>query len=667
MKTINRAPLNLLILVWLAIGIILAGLPHWQRLPVWLPIIHIVLLLARLYVPWRFSAFWDQQHKLIALIRLFVMGGGIAGIYLSYGSLTGRDVGVALLILLAGLKLFESHNSHDFYISTYLSYFLVITNFFYTQTISTALYMLVVIVITTSGLVYFHDTEQRLSFFERFKSGTVLILQSFPIMLILFVLFPRIEGPLWGLPEDAHIGVTGIDDQMTFGTISQLVQSNEIAFRVTFDGQIPEQSQLYWRGPVLWRTDGQNWTVGRANTDKSPSPVQFKQAAINYELTIEPTNKRWLFGLEMVESTPPGSYLTHDRQLKARKPIQSRKIYKLRSYNQYFFGKKAHDDFSRALQLPRNSHLKTKQFGQALRAQYQKTDEIITTTLDWFKNQNFVYTLKPPIVTGDFVDDFLFDSRQGFCEHYAAAFTVIMRAAGIPARVVTGYLGGEVNPIGRYLIVRQYHAHAWAEVWLADQGWVRVDPTAVISDRVSDGIEGALPEAIIDIPLNLQNNAFITNLWQRLRNTTDLINYQWAQWVLGYGQERQQSLLQSLGFGKFNWLKLTVVLFILLGVSVAIIAMYLFTKTPNKGDPAKMYYDLFCKKMSFVGLPKKTYEGPHEFAQRLTNARQDLTEDVQKITALYISIRYCSNNDRLSQLKNAIQSFKPSKMKLNKR
>lgn len=652
------SPINL---IWLAAGILLAGLPHWQRLPIWIPVVHLSLLFARLYIPYHFSLFWTQRQALINLVRLFIMAGGVAGVYGSYGSLTGRDVGIALLIVLAGLKIFESKTTRDFYISAYLGYFLVITNFFYTQTIPTALYMLFVIIIMTTALVNFNDTERQFSFPASLKFSSGLILQSIPILLVLFILFPRVQGPLWGLPEDAHAGITGINDQMTPGTISKLVQSSEVAFRVTFEDTIPQQSELYWRGPVLSQTDGRKWTAEPADRTRAPSPVTFNGEVTNYELTIEPSNKRWLFGLDMIENAPEGAYITHDRQLKTRKPIHSRKVYNLTSYSNYYFDKEQDDNFERALALPKISHQQTRDFGLSLREQYNQPELIVKAALDWFKSENFVYTLKPPLITGDMVDDFLFNTRQGFCEHYAAAFTVIMRSAGIPARVVTGYQGGEVNPIGNYLIVRQHHAHAWTEVWLDEQGWIRVDPTSVISVRVSDGIEDALPDAVINIPLNLQNNTLAVNLWQRLRNTVDLVNYQWAQWVLGYGPARQQQLLQKLGFDSIDWKKMTFALFIVLGVIVAIIAIYIFTKSSKVSDPAKRYYDIFCKKMAKLGLPRKSFEGPLEFAQRTSSVRQDLQNDIQKITELYILIRYRSNHEKLQQLKAETRSFSPGK------
>ena len=649
--------------MWLALGIALASIPHWHRLPLWIPIAHASLLLSRIYIPYKLPTFWSQNKVTIDITRLIIMFAGVAGIYGSYGSLAGRDVGVALLVLLAGFKVFESNSKRDFYISTYLGYFLIITNFFYTQTIPTATYMMFVIIIMTTGLIGFNDTEQQLTLLKRFKLSTSLLLQAIPILLVLFILFPRVNGPLWGLPKDAFTGTTGISDQMTPGTISQLVQSSEIAFRVTFEDNIPEPSKLYWRGPVLWKTDGRKWTLGKDESDSEPARIEVTGKPVHYEITIEPSNKKWLFGLEMVSKPPDKTYFTNDYQLKTHEPIRTRQAFTLSSYSSYRINNDKNSDLKRSLALPGIKHPETREFASKLRDEFKDPALIVQAALEWLKNEDFVYTLTPPLITGDMVDEFLFGRRQGFCEHYAAAFTILMRAAGVPARVVTGYLGGELNPIGDYLIVRQHDAHAWTEVWLEKQGWVRIDPTSVVSPaRVNEGIDIAMPNAIINLPWGIADNATALRLWQKMRNTVDMINYQWAQWVLGYSPERQKHFLQKLGFNAIDWKDLTLSLFVFLGIIVAAIAGYVFKNTPKTNEPARRYYDIFCKKMAKAGLQKISYEGPVDFAQRTSTTRQDLKVEIQNITNLYVLIRYGKDSDKLLKLKAAIKSFTPSKV-----
>lgn len=658
----SRKELSINKVTWLAVGIALASFPHWQRLPMWIPILHVALLVTRIYIPLRLPRFWEKKQTTINMVRLLIMLGGVFSIYGNYGTLAGRDVGVALLVMLAALKVFESKSTRDYYICTYLGYFLIITNFFYSQTIPTAAYMLTVIIIMTTGLINYNDTEQQLTLLQRFKLSTTLLVQSIPILLVLFILFPRVNGPLWGIPKDAYTGTTGIDDQMSPGTISKLVQSREVAFRVTFADKIPEQSSLYWRGPVLWQTDGRKWTTGKSTPNREPVPIELAGEPLRYDITIEPSNKRWLFGLEMVSTPPDNTYLTHDYQLKTRKPLQARKAFTLTSHSAYTLGTEDTTDLERGLRLPELNHPKTLEFGSKLRNEFKDPALILNAALDWLKQENFVYTLQPPLMVEDTVDEFLFDKQQGFCEHFAAAFTILMRAAGIPARVVTGYQGGEVNPIGNYLIVRQHDAHAWSEVWLEGQGWIRVDPTSIASPvRINEGMENIIPQAIINIPLGLENNASAVRLWQRLRNTVDMINYQWAQWILGYGPERQKLFMKKFGFDSVDWKELTFTLFIFIGTIIAAIAAYVFKKAPRATEPAKMYYDVFCNKMARTGMLRKPYEGPVDFAERASNLRQDLKSDIKQITDLYISTRYYSNNNKLLQLKAAIKSFTPKK------
>lgn len=658
----NKVELNIKHVIWLAIGVALASLPHWQRLPVWIPVLHMLLLLSRIIIPVRLPLFWKHKQNIVNIIRLSVMFGGVFSIYSSYGTIVGREVGIALLVMLSALKIFESKSKRDYYICAYLGYFLIITNFFYSQTIPTALYMFFVIIIMTAGLINYNDTEQQLTWLERFKLSSTLLIQSLPILLVLFILFPRINGPLWGLPKDAYSGTTGINDQMSPGTISKLARSSEVAFRVTFEDEIPNQTDLYWRGPVLWHTDGRKWTIGKPKSARSTEQINFTGEPLRYEVTIEPSNKRWLFGLEMISVPPKDTYLTYDYQLKSRKPINARKAFNLTAYNSYQLTTDSVSDLERGLHLPEANHPKTHALATKLRDEYKDPTSIVNAAIEWIKQGGFIYTLEPPLMTVDPVDEFLFDKRQGFCEHYASAFVVLMRAAGIPARVVTGYQGGETNPIGNYLTVRQYDAHAWAEVWLENKGWSRIDPTAAVSPiRVNEGIENAIPETIINIPLGLENNITAKRLWDRIRNTVDMVNYQWAQWVLGYGPDRQKRFLERLGFNQIDWKGMTLMLLLLLGIIVAGIITYLFKTRPRSSDPAKLYYDKFCTKLARVGLPRASHEGPLDYAQRLSSERKDLMQDIKTITDLYIHIRYRTNYNELLQLKTAIRSFTPRK------
>lgn len=650
-------------IAWLSVGIILAGLPHWERLPIWIPVLHLALIAARIYFPWKHAHFWSRNQTFINIFRLLVMFGGVIGVYSTYGTFAGRDVGITLLVLLSALKLFESYSERDYYICAYLGYFLVITNFFYEQTIPTAVYMFVVVIVMTTSLIGFNDHNRHMAVTKKVRLAFNMLIQAVPLLLILFILFPRVDGPLWGLPEDAFSSVTGIDDQMTPGSISKLSQSGEIAFRVKFAGEVPDPSRLYWRGPVLWQTDGRKWTRGAGSRVDAQVRVELRGEPITYNLMLEPTNKKWIFAMEMAADTPVNTYFTNDMQLKARDTIQTRKAYDLESYSDYRMQEVSQNNLLRALALPELYHQQSRALGVEFRDRYQEPEQIIEATLDWFSEQGFSYTLQPPLSSGDSIDDFLFNSKQGFCEHYAAAFTVLMRSAGIPARVVAGYQGGEINPVGNYLVVRQYHAHAWTEVWLEDEGWIRIDPTRAVSpNRIDQGIEQVLPNEIASVvPLGMNNNSLLTRLWQQARNAVDNLNYQWAQWVLGYGPEKQQQLMQLLGLGLVDWKKLTIMLFTVLGIAIVCLAVYVLSRKTNAGDPARACYDRFCRKLARIGLARHNAEGPDAYARRIKQTRSDLAQEIERVTRLYIDVRYRSKYDKLDDLKQAIKNFKPAR------
>ncbi len=585
----------------------------------------------------------------------------VIGILLSYGTLIGRDAGVALLILLGGMKFLEIRNKRDYYIACFIGLFLILTNFLYTQSIITALYMLLVIIIFICTLITFNDQDHFLRLEERFKTASIILLEALPLMLIIFVLFPRIPGPLWGLPRDAHSGLSGVNDEMSPGSISQLTLSDEVAFRVKFHGAVPDKSSLYWRGPVLWQTDGVKWVPDKPRP--STTGILTRGSPIEYTVILEPIHKNWLYAMELPIAPPPDSFFTHDLQIKTASSEQKRRQYTLTSYTDFRIETNSHTELIQALQLPYGYHSKTIELAAAWRAAGQSDIDIVNRALRMFNQEEFYYTLSPPLIQGDTIDGFLFDTRQGFCEHYASAFTVMMRAAGIPARVVVGYQGGTINPIDNYLVVRQRDAHAWSEVWLEDRGWIRVDPTSAVSPaRVMEGIENALPGAVIDIPLGLHNNKTARDLMRRFRDTFDAINNRWNQWVLAYDNKKQLILFQKIGFkNDVKWTEMILWLVFSLVSVFAVVSFLILRQRPDKTDSAKRLYDQFCRKMAKLGINRYAFEGPKDFASRAITQRDDLRKEINDITDLYIAVRYGDQMNLFVQLKQCIKTFKPVK------
>lgn len=649
-------------LFWLAAGITLAILPHGLRMPMWILALTLTLILWRLVGALGKWPLPGQRNGWLRILQIIMIFSAFAGVHISFHTIVGREAGSALLVILAGFKLLEARYERDLYVTTFLGFFVIVTNFFVSETISTALYMLLTLIVMFTALITFNDRKQTQNSIVRIKMAGLLLLQAIPVMLILFLLFPRVQGPLWGLPEDAHTGKIGIDDEMEPGSISKLIQSSDVAFRVEFRGKPPSNSKLYWRGPVLWYDNGRKWSRERIN-DTSPAQVKMSGDAIDYTITMEPTGQKWLFALEMPKEPGEEGYFSNDYQLRSRKPVNERIRYQLTSYTNYWLGNRNRYELQRALQLPPGFHNRAIKLAQAWRSQYSDPEKIIEQALHMFNQENFFYTLSPPLLAGDNVDDFLFNTKKGFCEHYAGAFVVLMRAAGIPARIVMGYQGGRLNPVGNYFIVQQRDAHAWAEVWLGEKGWVRVDPTSAVSPaRVEEGIDGALPNEINDVPAIFSVNRFSRNFWQDLQNTWDAINNQWIQWVITYGPDRQVMFLKKFGMENINMGSLAIMLIIIVCCMFGVIAFWTFRQYQPSRDPARKIYDKFCRKMSRMGFYRYSYEGPLDYASRISKAGKTIADKVNEITALYISVRYGNEHKNFILLKEKVNALQPKKL-----
>ncbi len=637
-------------LVWLAATFVLASAPHLARLPLWIGALIICITGWRLYL---------MRHRLKApakwLLAIVAIGSAL-GILFQYRTLLGRDAGVALLVVMLALKLLETRNQRDGMLLVFLGCFLLVTNFLHSQTIPTAIYMLGCAWLLIANLVVLQYTEKWPGWRAPLWRAGVLFAQALPLMAVLFLLFPRIQGPLWGLPRDAYAGLSGLSDNMSPGSLNSLILSDAVAFRAAFRDRIPEPKELYWRGPVLWDYDGRTWTAPRIVQRLEALPAG--NTNYEYTVTLEPHNKRWLFALEFPGKRPPRSMATRDMQLLSYTPVHNRIRYDMVSSVLPAYGQDdGREILTRTLRLPAGSNPRTAEYAQILRKKFPNDSDLAAEVLNQFRNQNFVYTLSPPLLGEHPVDEFLFDTRRGFCEHYASAFAVLMRAAGIPARIVTGYLGGEVNPVGEYILVRQADAHAWVEIWLENAGWMRVDPTAAVSPaRVERGIASALPSSDT-LPLFVRGDF---EMLQRMRLTWDSVTYTWNQWVLGYTPERQRLFLTRLGFSNATWQTLAVILMICAGIAVLIGAVLTLRELRSaRSDAVKAAYEGFCRKLARHGLRRGAAEDPHRFARRAGQKRPDLAAAVNDITNRYVALRYGrhAGADALKDLKQRVRRF----------
>ena len=648
--------------IWLLPGLLLAFIPHLTHLPSTIILFSIFLFGWRLCYELRFIRLPTRLVLMVLTLTALVVT------FIEFHTLFGRQAGVGLLVVMLCLKLLEMKTDRDTVVTIGLGYFVVITVFFFNQSIFIGLYMSAVVVLLTTALTANSREGVNILRSHNFKIASSMLLQALPLMLLLFFLFPRISSPLWNLPSDSFGGTTGLSDSMSPGKISQLSNNNAVAFRVQFEDPIPPQHQRYWRGPVFTYFDGQTWSsTSNVNYEQYNRPdgksmsYRANGKPVNYTVTLEPNNQKWLFALEMLSTLPPNSDLSPNYEVIAHLPVQQLTRYSIQSYPEYLLDSEIKPNMARYLQLPKKPTKRIQELVDTWRNEATSGHEdIVNLALQNFRELPFYYTRNPPLLLNNPVDEFLFESRRGFCEHYASSFVYLMRASGIPARVVTGYLGGENNPISNYFIVRQSDAHAWSEVWLEGKGWQRVDPTTMIPpsrientqdlQRIASGIAAEVPD-------------WTTNLWKKMAYGWDNINHFWNQWVLNYNTKRQQNLLGDLlswiGFDNVDWRGLVTLLFSGMLLIFGLIALRLLRKDPEKRDPAVIAYEKFCRKLAKRGIVRNPAEGFTNFSQRARQQNPELGPVIAKITALYQRLRYAPHppTSSLKRLQLAIRQF----------
>jgi len=644
------APLEPGAVPWLLAVALATAAPHGEHLPLWLSLLVGTLLI------WRAWA-WRQNARLPARWPLaLLVVGGVSGIGWQFHTLFGRDAGVALLVLLMALKPMEMRSRRDALVVVMLGFFLLLTHYFYSQSIPTGLWLLAAATLLTAALIRLHGGAQPIGAIARYAGS--LLAQALPFMLILYLLFPRIAGPLWGLPQDAHSGLSGLSDKMAPGSLSNLIQSGAIAFRVQFSDELPKKSELYWRGPVLNEYDGLTWQARALPPSSTASPaIEARGKAYRYVSTLEAHNQRWLLALDVPTTLPPDSQLTATFEALARAPLHSRTRAAFTSAVDFRANiVESAAVLQQALRLPPEVNPRSRALAAEWRAQARSPDRIAEAALAMFRQEPFFYTLRPPLLGPHAMDEFLFATRRGFCEHYASAFVFLMRAAGVPARVVTGYQGGELNPVDGFLVVRQSDAHAWAEIWLAGKGWVRFDPTAAVApSRVEQGIAAALP-AGEPLPMLMRLDVD----WLRdLRNRWEAANNAWNQWVLGYNPQRQQEVLSRLGFKEPDWRSMTAALALLCGSALLLVTAWTLYQR-NTADPAQRAWQRYCARLKRQGIGRADWEGPRDFAARVACERPELAAVTREAAAHYAALRYGQGGpEQLRRLQECTRRLPP--------
>lgn len=624
-------------------SVVLVVLPHFANLA------NTIVAFCLLTTLWSFAA-GRGVVRLPGRPMLFLLTLGGAGlVFGEYHRFYGMEGGSSLFVVGLGLKLLELRSERDAYLVVFLAFFVAITQYLFSQSIPMAAYTLAVVVLLVMALIGFNSGE-RFAPWARLRLALVLTGQALPVMIVLFVFFPRLAGPLWQLPDDRTKAKTGLSDTIEPGSITELGLSQEPAFRVDFEGPLPPPKLRYWRGPVFWHTDGRRWDLPPERPLPDAGQPRFRGAWQRYTVTLEPHNQRWVFALDLPAKFPDELAQTSELVLLSRQPIGERRQFHLASVTDYRFAAIEPGQRQRSLQLPDRVSERVRQLVRSWQDGDLASRAVVQRALRFFREEAFYYTLTPPSAGADPVDGFLFETRRGFCEHYATSFVILMRLAGIPARVVTGYQGGTWNPLGRFLEVKQADAHAWAEVWFDDGGWSRIDPTAAVApERIERGLDVETQIAVGEISFNLPEGAALSSgraLADYLRQARQVwasVDHAWNWWVLSYGNDSQHRLLERLGVvdwrGMLRWLGGGLV------VSVALAAWLILPRRSRTEDPVQAAYRKFVTEMARRGVVKHPAEGPADFGRRAAAALPELAAPVGHITDLYVRLRYGSTPD----------------------
>ena len=652
---------------WLLGAVVWIAAPHAQNLD------PAVMAYFALLALWLFAALYFKfplPNK--ALLFLLTLSGASIVLF-HYHRFWGQEAGSSLFIVGLGLKLLEIKTLRDAYLVVFLAFFVALTQYLFSQSIPMAGYTLIAVVLLVSAMIGL-NSNPAFPVKARLKLAALMTAQAIPLVVLFFVFFPRIHGPLWILPDDSHTATSGLSDTISPGSFSHLALSHETAFRVDFTGNVPPKNLRYWRGPVFWMTNGETWTLMPATPIVLGKKPQFVGEFYTYRVTLEPHNQRWVFALDLPNAIPAELQETTDFQLLARDNITERKQYQLSSGTAYTTGPLNPYESKRALQLPKTIGNQIRDLVVGWQQGASSPKAIVSKALQYFRDQPFYYTLNPPPLSGNPVESFLFDTRRGFCEHYATAFVVLMRQAGVPARVVTGYQGGQWNSIGHFLEVKQADAHAWAEVWLEESGWTRIDPTAAVApERIEQGVDVESQVALGEIRFNLGTgktsfaDSTFVQVWRKARMVASSIDHAWDTWVLAYDTENQKRLMQWLAL--LDWRLLMTWLAFGSAIALAGLAGFILPKRSVSSDPAKQIYLSFIHAMARHGIQRHTGEGPHSFAARIGDALPELKEIVERITRLYVRLRYEPRHhpNDLNRLRESVRRIPKPKMDWKRR
>ena len=591
-----------------------------------------------------------------------------------YGGWNGQRAGISFLVLLVCLKFLESRTLRDYFIVCLLLYFLAACSFLFDASIS-RIFLIILYTIAITFCLMKLSSPTQLSLTQSIKLTTGIILKALPLAIFLFFFFPRIQGTFGFIPSQDEARENELNDSLSAGDLASSAFNNSLAFRVEFNGDIPSYNQLYWRSKVMPIENNFSWIVKPINpnsflTDEQKAKL-LQSSQSNYEYTIlhEKTRDYYLPYLDYVIQPSDGKLLP-DFSVWHKKDKNSSFRYTGISQSQTYNPISANSVLLLQTQSQPSARL------QRLLNQWkqQTTDPSLLVNLiyQYFQKNEFAYSLEPPILSENPVDDFIFNKKIGYCEHYASAFTILARWLGIPARVVVGYHGGELNQTGQFMEVRYSDAHAWSEVWINDS-WVRVDPTAAISpDRINFGMSAFMSlwngtnfdySDTSKSLSNYLNPRGVSRLFSTLKDTWDNVEYQWNKWVVDYDFDKQKGLLTKLGLEHRNSLYALVMILVIGTVVIFLFYFWRLLPKPIKRSQAQKLYLKFVNRFKRFGIIKKQIDTPSMFAKKVTNHFPHLKDEIETITNTYVQMRYGRKPIELSVFKKQISEFKLTKTK----
>jgi protein-glutamine gamma-glutamyltransferase len=637
-------------LLWMAAALLFTLPPFFDSLAVWVPWLFLLSLALK---------FWMEPrgYRLRSVVlKLLLVATAVTAVFVVYGSVKGVEAGISLLVVLMSLKILEAHTAREFRVMVLIGWMLCLCGFFLSQDFATALCLLIAFALLVVALIQFHRGAAPGAVWPPVATTCKLLLQALPLVVLFFLLFPRINAGFRFELRPFRSANTGFSDRLAPGSIAALANSSEIAFRAEFPGTSTRPSgPMYWRGIVMWHCNGMEWRAPYAPRPKSSSSTLetassgrlAAQSATAKEtqqrITLPPNGARWMFALDRPIKAVPGAMLARGDYLSSVQPIRKSRRYDVAS-SEFSANEITARERAEALEVPASISPAVRDLAHSWAVQNRDSRGVISSAIQFFRTQGFSYSLTPGEY--DDLEEFLFRRRVGFCEHYATSFATLMRLAGIPARVVVGYLGGEYNDLGHFFLVRQADTHAWCEVWLPEKGWTRVDPTAAVAPgrasldftsfletRIASGQTGTRRSALI---AQLLRSGVFTNvrfIWQTL-------SYEWDTRLLAFDADVQDVLLTSMGIASRGTVFLVVEILL---VAIALLAIYfawMQLRTRSRVDRVKALYEYFCRKTARLGVPRDPCEGPLDFARRAAQSLPNESNRIRQIADTYILLRY---------------------------